>query len=101
VVRKARNMSVKLDPDLYRKLKSLDVRIRNSFKKRILIFQKNPNDLRLNNHKLRDPYRGLHSINITNDYRAIYEEIKEGKETVSYFLLLGTHNELYGKSENS
>ena len=90
-------MNAKLSPDFFRKLKKLDVRIRNSFKKQILIFQKNSTDLQLNNHELRDPYNGLRSIDITNDYRAIYEEMRMGKETVAYFFLLGTHDELYGK----
>ena len=94
-------MKAKLAPSLFKKLKKLDVRIRNSFKERIFIFQKDPVDSQLNNHKLRDPYKNLRSIDITNDYRAIYEEIKVGKETVSYFLLLGTHDELYRKRQSS
>lgn len=88
-------MNVKLDPDLFKKLKKLDVRIRNRFKEKIIIFQKNPHEPSLNNHKLRDPYKGLQSIDITNDYRAIYEEIKEGEEKIAYFSILGTHKELY------
>jgi hypothetical protein len=37
----------------------------------------------------------LRSIDITNDYRAIYEEVREGDNTIAYFFLLGTHKELY------
>lgn len=90
-------MNVKLDPDLLKKLKKLDIRIRNSFREKILIFQKNPIEPLLNNHQLRDPYKGLRSIDITNDYRAIYEEMKVGEDAVAYFSLLGTHDELYKK----
>ena len=36
------------------------------------------------------------SQDITNDYRAVYEEVPSGNETVAYFSLLGTHKELYG-----
>ncbi len=89
-------MNVKLDPDLLVKLKKLDVRIQKSFKEKILIFQKNPNKPELNNHELRYPYQGLRSIDITNDYRAIYEEMTVGENNVAYFSLLGTHDELYG-----
>ncbi len=88
-------MTVKLDPDFFNKLKNLDVRIRKSFRERITIFAKNPLDPELNNHELRKPYEGLRSIDVTNDYRAIYEEMAVGKETVAYFSLLGTHEELY------
>lgn len=91
-------MKVKLDPDFLKKLKKLDVRIRNRFKEKIIIFQKNPHEPILNNHELRNPYQGLRSIDITNDYRAIYEEMTAGDETVAYFSLLGIHQELYGEN---
>jgi len=88
-------MNVKLDPDLLKKLEKLDVRIRKSFKERIAIFAKNPYGPQLNNHTLRKPYQGLRSIDITSDYRAIYEEIKMDDENIAYFIILGTHEELY------
>ncbi len=88
-------MKGKLDPDLLKKLKKLDVRIRNRFKEKILLFSKNPNDPELNNHSLKREYQGLRSIDITNDYRVVYEEMTIGENTVAYFSLLGTHKELY------
>ncbi|MCL4353733.1 type II toxin-antitoxin system mRNA interferase toxin, RelE/StbE family [Patescibacteria group bacterium] len=88
-------MNAKLDPNFSKKLKKLNVKIRKSFRKKIFIFIKNPLDPQLNNHKLREPYKGLRSINITNDYRAIYREIKTGEDTIAYFIILGTHKELY------
>lgn len=87
-----------LDPAVYEKLKKLDVRIRKSFKERILIFSKNPHNLELNNHSLREPYLGLRSIDITSDYRAVYKEAVIGIKKVAYFVNLGTHQELYGKN---
>lgn len=92
-------MNVKIDPDILKKLNKLDVRIRNTFKEKILIFQKNPDEPLLNNHELRNPYKGLRSIDITNDYRAIYEEMTVGQETVAYFVILGTHKDLYKRSK--
>jgi len=93
-------MNVDLDPDFLKSLKKLDVKIRKSFKERILIFQKNPNEPQLNNHELQNPYKGLRSIDITNDYRAIFEEIIVGEETIAYFSLFGIHNELYGQKSD-
>ena len=93
-------MNVKLGPNIFEKLKKLDVRIRNRFKEKILIFQINPNEPLLKNHQLQDPYKGLKSIDITNDYRAVYEEIKMGDEEIAYFIILGTHNELYISKNN-
>lgn len=88
-------MKVKYSPLFLSILKKVNVRIRKSLKERILIFSKNPNDLQLNNHPLKDPYHGCSSIDITVDWRAVYREITEGDEEVAYFVDLGTHNELY------
>ncbi len=91
-------MNVKYSPSLLNMLKKHDVRIRKSFKEKITIFSKNPNDPELNNHSLREPYQDRKSIDITNDYRAHYKEIKEEDEIVAYFVSLGTYQELYRKS---
>lgn len=88
-------MKVQYDSDFLKKLKKLNVRIRKSFRKRLEIFLSNPLDLALNNHKLRDKYLGYRSIDITGDYRAIYEELDEGDEPIAYFFQIGTHQELY------
>lgn len=94
-------MKIQYDPDFLKKLKELDVRIHKAFEKRLAIFIKNPLDPQLNNHQLSGEYSGLRSINITSDYRVIYEEIvEEGIETVTYFMLIGTHLELYRSQEN-
>jgi len=86
--------------DFISKLKKTDVRIRKSFREKIVIFQENPDEPSLNNHQLQYPYQGLRSIGITNDYRAIYEEMTMGENTVAYFVILGTQDELYGKDKN-
>lgn len=88
-------MKVDFSPDFYTQYKKVNVRIRNSVDERIAIFIKNPHDLVLNNHSLHEPLQGLRSINITADYRALYKEIHEEKEESVYFVLLGTHEEMF------
>jgi addiction module RelE/StbE family toxin len=88
-------MRVQYHPELIKKLKSVDVRIRKSFREQIDRFQKNHLDPHLDNHEVHGEYEGYHSIDVTNDYRAIYEEIDEGNATLAYFFKLGTHEELY------
>ncbi|MBI4091978.1 MAG: type II toxin-antitoxin system mRNA interferase toxin, RelE/StbE family [Candidatus Levybacteria bacterium] len=88
-------MRVEYDPDFLRQLKKLDVRIRNRFKEVIIIFSKDPINSELNNHKLKDEWAGYRSINVTNDYRAIYEVVKVGGEAFAYFSAIGTHEKLY------
>lgn len=89
-------MIVKYSPAFFDKLKKIDVRVRKSVKERILLFSKNPNNPQLNNHSLRREYKGYKSINITADWRALYKEMQLKEETIAYFVLLGTHDELYG-----
>ncbi len=89
-------MRAQTSKQLLEKLKKLDVRIRNSFFEKIKIFEENHQDPLLNNHALKREYHGYRSINITADYRALYKEITEGDKTIAYFVLLGTHEELYG-----
>lgn len=91
-------MIIRYSPVFFKTLKKLDVRIRKSFKEQILLFSKSPNDPQLNNHPLKREYQGLRSIDITADWRAIYEEKHEGEEETAYFVLIGTHKQLYGKS---
>lgn len=88
-------MTVKYSPSFLKIFKKVDVRIRNSFKERILIFSKNPKDLQLNNHKLKREWLGYRSLDVTSNYRAIYREVTPGEEPVAYFVTLGTHEELY------
>ncbi len=88
-------MRVFFDPKFYRQYKKVNVRIQNSVDACIRIFRKNSMDTQLNNHLLRDKYAGYRSIDITADYRALYEEVTIGKETVAYFVTLGTHSQLY------
>lgn len=88
-------MKRRYDPAFIKALKKTDVRIRKSFKEKIVIFAKNPYDSNLNNHKLKQGYVGYRSIDITAEYRAIYEEINEGDEPIAYFFFIGTHEQLY------
>lgn len=88
-------MKVRFDPLLIEKVKKLDVRIRKSFKEKIELFRQNPFIPQLNNHPLKREYEGYRSINITSDYRALYQEKREGEDTIAYFVLFGTHKELY------
>jgi len=68
-------MIIQYDPAFIKKLKTVNVRIRKGFKERIELFKRNPDNSQLNNHALKEEYEGLRSIDITNDYRAIYEEV--------------------------
>ncbi len=88
-------MIIKYSRSFLKTLKKSDVRIRKYFLQRILIFSTNPIHPQLRNHPLHGIYSGKRSIDITADWRAIYEEKTEGDDKVAYFIALGTHSQLY------
>ncbi len=81
--------STRYDRD-YRKLEK---KMKSQVDERILLFIENQFHPLLNNHTLGGEYEGCRSINITGDYRAIFEPRGE----VCIFIRVGTHSELYGK----
>jgi addiction module RelE/StbE family toxin len=87
--------TVYLDEGFIKIYKKADVRIRKSVDEKLRVFTQNPFELGLDNHPLQREWEGYRSIDITNDYRAIYKEVKEGEERNAYFVALGTHKELY------
>lgn len=94
-------MRVQLAPRLISKIKKLNVRIRNNFKEKIEIFSKDPHNLEFNNHKLQREWKGFRSIDVTSDWRAVYQEIdEESEDVVAYFVELGTHDQLYAGSNS-
>jgi addiction module RelE/StbE family toxin len=91
--------AIKLRIDYSRKfikqLKKAPLSIKIAFKDRLIIFLENPFAPMLNNHLLKGRYLYFRSINITGDWRAIYQEIIEKNEKIAIFLALGTHSQLY------
>ena len=88
-------MIIRYDPDFVEMLKKINVRILKNFKERIKIFAKDPDNPQLNNHPLKKEWEGYRSIDVTNEWRAIYTEKAEGEEFIALFVVLGTHKELY------
>lgn len=88
-------MTVRYDPDFLKTLKKLNVRIRKRFKEAITLFTQDPFNPQLRNHALQREYEGVRSIDVTNDWRALYVKKHEGKEIVAYFVTIGTHKQLY------
>ncbi len=74
-----------------KKFKKLPEKIKNQFYSRIAIFIADPLDTRLNNHSVEKVFPSCRSINITGDYRAIFYE----EDDVVFFIMIGTHSELY------
>lgn len=85
-------MRIILSGEFVKKLNKLPKRIQEQFSNRRDLFLENPFYPLLNNHTLQGKYAGCRSINVTGDFRVIYEPIAPD---VAYFILIGTHAELY------
>lgn len=70
----------------------LPSKVKQKMVERISLFTLDPIDPQLRVHALYTPYKGSFSIDITGDYRAIYELIDD--ET-ALFTHIGTHSQLY------
>ncbi len=72
--------------------KRLSKKNQDKFDEKILLFIVDEFNEALKNHKLHGQYSECRSINITGDIRAIYRKTSEDDY---YFILIGTHSELY------
>lgn len=73
----------------YAKLPS---KIKEQFKKRLVVFTEDQFNPILNNHALHGEWQVFRSINITNDFRALYQTID--RNMVEFFII-DTHSNLY------
>ena len=69
-----------------------DAWVQEKFGERLAMFTKDRNYPLLDNHPLDGVWAGCRSINITGDFRAVYEELGDDHFE---FVAIGTHSELY------
>jgi len=81
--------SIKFIKQLKKAPKSIQVSVRE----RLGMFVSDTFSPLLNNHALKGKYQGGRSINITGDWRAVYQIVSQG--STAYFIALGTHGQLY------
>jgi addiction module RelE/StbE family toxin len=75
-----------------KKAAKLPKSIKIKLAERICFFMDEPKNIVLNNHQLNGKYSGYRSINVTGNYRIIYEELGDGSMRL---IDIGTHGELY------
>ena len=69
-------------------------KIQDLFEEKIELFKFDPYNDILKNHQLRGSFKDYRSINITGDYRLIYEQYD--RDTIR-LIDIGTHSKIYGK----
>lgn len=85
-------MTIRYSKQFVKQLAKQPVKVQKATYLRIRLFEENPYDPLLRNHALRGKLKGMYSINITGDVRAIYEIIDD--DTYVY-QMVGTHSQLY------
>ena len=85
-------MTIDYHKDFIKTFKKLPLKVKNQFKERQLLFEKDQFNPTLNNHALKGKYQGYRSINIAGDLRAIFQ--KENQNII--FVKIGSHSKLYG-----
>ncbi|MEK7136203.1 MAG: type II toxin-antitoxin system mRNA interferase toxin, RelE/StbE family [Patescibacteria group bacterium] len=76
-----------------KQFKRLPPKIQDKFGEKLEIFMTDCSAPILNDHTLSGQWINHRSINITGDYRAIYKLEK----VIAIFVVIGNHDELYGK----
>lgn len=84
-------MQIRFHKKFVKRLNKLPTKVQKAFHYKLEVFTLNKFDVSLNNHTLNSPFKNKRSINITGDYRAIFEEF----EDKIFFISIGTHSELY------
>lgn len=76
-----------------RRIRRLPIKIKQALTERLRVFAETPRHPLLDNHPLGGNWRGYRSINITGDWRVIYEPI--GMD-IARLMEIDTHHNLYG-----
>ena len=71
--------------------KKLPLKIKEQFYERLNLFLQNKFDKILNNHLVDKAFPNCRSINVSGDYRAIFQE----RGDTAIFITIGSHSELY------
>ena len=85
-------MRVEYSRHFVKTFKKCPKKIQVAFRANLAVFLSDEFAAKLNNHALAGEYFGYRSINISGDWRAVFEQNNDG----AYFVTLGTHSQLYG-----
>ncbi|HLC70349.1 MAG TPA: type II toxin-antitoxin system mRNA interferase toxin, RelE/StbE family [Patescibacteria group bacterium] len=86
-------MQIEYSRRFIKELRRAPRKIQVAFYQRLKIFIDNPNHPLLHLHELEGRLGGCFSLNITGDWRAIYERLENGQ--IVFFIMIGTHSRLY------
>ena len=91
MIDRSQNKRIEYSPVFIKLITNAPTVIKIAFRDALDLFAENPNHPALRNHPLTGKYAGFQSIDVTEDWRALYREEKER----IMFADLGTHEQLY------
>ena len=83
---------IEFSPIFNKKLAKASTEIKLAVRQALELFRENPHHEVLRNHLLTERYAGFRSIDVTEDWRALYRTEPER----IIFVEIGTHDQLYG-----
>ena len=86
------DLHIEFAPLFNKHRKEAPLEIKKAFLETLALFLEDQNHPSLRNHALQNKYAGTRSINVTDDWRALYRFV----ESRIIFIDLGTHEQLYG-----
>jgi mRNA-degrading endonuclease YafQ of YafQ-DinJ toxin-antitoxin module len=86
-------MRVDFHRNFDKRLAKLNLKQKEQFKLRLVVFVQDQYKSELNNHALKGKFQGYRSINVTGDIRAVSIPHNENH---SEFVDIGSHSQLYG-----
>jgi addiction module RelE/StbE family toxin len=86
-------MQIEYSKKFIKEFKKCPTNIKKSFASKLNILINDKFNITLNNHSLSGKLKEYRSININADWRAVFQEINNGK--IIYFVAVGTHSQLY------
>jgi toxin HigB-1 len=85
-------MKIHFHRNFDKRFAKLPTKIQKKATEKILLFSSHPFNEILRNHALLGKYLGFRSINITGDFRAVYNPLSDDE---ALFIDIGNHNQLY------
>src|SRR5882724_10685707 len=83
---------IEFTPLFNKQRKASPLEIKEAFRETLELFIENPTHKALRNHFLTGQYAGFRSIDVTDNWRALYRQ--ESGRVI--FVDIGTHDQLYG-----
>ena len=90
-------MEIKYSSQFSKRYQKSPSKIKLAFRETLELFVENPSNPSLRNHALKEEFAGYRSIDVTDDWRALFKEKVSGAKKIVTFHLIGTHDQLYGK----